>query len=413
MQSGTMRRGAAYLLGSTFNRALLFFLSILLARQLSVDSFGALSVFQMVFLFSWTGLGLGVNAQVARIVHKTADAATGRALTGYAAAVGLGHLLLVAPIAWATVLETPQLAHVYLYLPVASLMHCAYVACLGWLRHTHRALIYVAIEISISALIFGLTVWLVGYWDRDWESRIYSMLIAYAALCVPLVYVAVRSHADFTELRSQLYGALIFGRGMVVYLIAVAAISYLDRAVISAVASTASVGVYAMLFQLSFSVLLVLESFLRAWSPTVYSRINSPSDDGSELRHAYRCFVMIGLLVSLAIAAFWYITIPWFLPDAYIEYRGLVFPLCLAHGVLCIHHGFAIFAMNEGRPGVLTRNVVFCAALQFAANWLLVPMLGIGSAAVTFLMSSVCIALGTVWHVRSRYALHLAAQQPG
>ena len=331
IDAGTLRAGLGYFLANVINKAALFVLTILLARALPTDSMGALSVFQVWFLFAWTAMGLGSGTQVARILTHADYRDRSRSMGSLLVVVALAHVLFVVLAAVVVAVGGFRLERVYLLLPICSYAHCYYQAGLAWLRQTNRLKTYLWTDIPCVTLSALVSLSLVYHYGMDWQARIVVMTGFFAIYAGAMLVImsrcgAIRLPAGI----GQLWPVMSLGKRLVGYLLLMAMIGYLDRVLLSALQGEAAAGIYSVYFQLSLLVVLVMEAFLKAWSPWVYSALNSGQAASPRFIQSFRLFMVLGLVTSLLAIAACVLCVPWLLGEAYQSHALVIVPLAFA-----------------------------------------------------------------------------------
>ena len=262
-----LKDSAVYLLGELFAKALPFLLLPYLTRKLGAAGFGELSYYQTVLSLLALAFGLSQDGAITRYFYFYGKRNLPNVLrTGglYALALTLLGLLF----AWWQ--QSWILGFVVLTAGSQTLLGSQ----LAWRQCQKRALSYVAIQISSSALSTVLTVLLL-------ECTAYQpVAMRFAALCSVNFAVAAAAYcwanqkqpAHFTRRRAlhSLRYILAFGLPLLLHHASGFVKGQLDRIIIYRMYSAAELGVYAAALQLAGILSIVLMAVNKATVP--YSR---------------------------------------------------------------------------------------------------------------------------------------------
>jgi O-antigen/teichoic acid export membrane protein len=260
------------------------------------------------------------------------------------------------------------------------------------MRLSHQALKYVAIgfvggvlNVAMALyLVVGLDLGLEGLYWAGVGTGIATLLAAYR-----FTRASFRRVFDTRELRVM----LAYGLPLVPVAATAWVLQFADRLFLLHYVSLHDLGLYGLGTRLSYLLLFVIGAFSLAWSPFVldlYARdpASEPNVRARALRYlvVILCFGAVSITV-LAREFFRTITPPTF-EGAY-EVVGLLSAAAVAQG-------FAAVAMTgitlARRTMYFTRYALYTAVLNVAANFLLIPSLGIIGAATSVLITQTVLA---------------------
>lgn len=370
-----LKDSAVYLLGELFAKALPFLLLPYLTRKLGAAGFGELSYYQTVLSLLALAFGLSQDGAITRYFYFYGKRNLPNVLrTGglYTLALTLLGLLF----AWWR--QSWILGFVVLTAGSQTLLG----AQLAWRQCQKRALPYVAIQISSSALSAVLTVLLL-------ECTAYQpVAMRFAALCSVNFAVAAAAYcwanqkqpAHFTRRRAlySLRYILAFGLPLLLHHASGFVKGQLDRIIIYRMYSAAELGVYAAALQLAGILSIILMAVNKATVPYYYHAIEQKKITARRVRR----WAWLGFCAApLFAAAVWCMPESWFVWFLGPQYIGA-------------HHYIVLFTLGYALtiPYYLLVNYLF----YFGKNSL-ISSISLLSAAIYLLILFAVAPLGMAW----------------
>ena len=370
-----LKDSAVYLLGELFAKALPFLLLPYLTRKLGAAGFGELSYYQTVLSLLALAFGLSQDGAITRYFYFYGKRNLPNVLrTGglYTLALTLLGLLF----AWWR--QSWILGFVVLTAGSQTLLGTQ----LAWRQCQKRALSYVAIQISSSALSAVLTVLLL-------ECTAYQpVAMRLAALCSVNFAVAAAAYcwanqkqpAHFTRRRAlySLRYILAFGLPLLLHHASGFVKGQLDRIIIYRMYSAAELGVYAAALQLAGILSIILMAVNKATVPYYYHAIEQKKITAKHVRR----WAWIGFCAApLFAAAVWCMPESWFVWFLGAQYIGA-------------HHYIVFFTLGYALtiPYYLLVNYLF----YFGKNSL-ISSISLLSAAIYLLILFAVAQLGMAW----------------
>ena len=370
-----LKDSAVYLLGELFAKALPFLLLPYLTRKLGAAGFGELSYYQTVLSLLALAFGLSQDGAITRYFYFYGKRNLPNVLrTGglYTLALTLLGLLF----AWWR--QSWILGFVVLTAGSQTLLGTQ----LAWRQCQKRALPYVAIQISSSALSAVLTVLLL-------ECTAYQpVAMRFAALCSVNFAVAASAYcwanqkqpAHFTRRRAlhSLRYILAFGLPLLLHHASGFVKGQLDRIIIYRMYSAAELGVYAAALQLAGILSIILMAVNKATVPYYYHAI----EQKKLTARCVRRWAWLGFCAApLFAAAVWCMPESWFVWFLGPQYIGA-------------HHYIVLFTLGYALtiPYYLLVNYLF----YFGKNSL-ISSISLLSAAIYLLILFAVAPLGMAW----------------
>ena len=262
---------------------------------------------------------------------------------------------------------------------------------LNLLRIEDRPRLFSALAIFRHALNAALKVaFLAG--GAGLAGVLWGDLLSTGAL-VLAVLPLLRGRAAPSLSRPLLREMLGFGLPKVPHGLMVQAQNLADRKILDLYASRSDVGVYHVGYTLGGAVKFALSAFEPAWGPFVYSRLKQPDAPRTLARvatYAFAAFVLMGLLVAVFAKELLTLLTPW---NPALRAGAPVIPVVvlayLLHGVFLLTSVGIGVAKAARRYPLIT---AVAAAVNLAANFALIPRLGMMGAAWATVLSYACMA---------------------
>ena len=370
-----LKDSAVYLLGELFAKALPFLLLPYLTRKLGAAGFGELSYYQTVLSLLALAFGLSQDGAITRYFYFYGK----RNLPNVLRTGGLYTLTLtLLGLLFAWWRQSWIVGFVVLTAGSQTLLG----AQLAWRQCQKRALPYVAIQISSSALSAVLTVLLL-------ECTAYQpVAMRFAALCSVNFAVAAAAYcwanqkqpAHFTRRRAlhSLRYILAFGLPLLLHHASGFVKGQLDRIIIYRMYSAAELGVYAAALQLAGILSIILMAVNKATVPYYYHAIEQKKLTARRVRR----WAWLGFCAApLFAATVWCMPESWFVWFLGTQYIGA-------------HHYIVLFTLGYALtiPYYLLVNYLF----YFGKNSL-ISSISLLSAAIYLLILFAVAQLGMAW----------------
>jgi O-antigen/teichoic acid export membrane protein len=376
---------------------------------LSATDYGHLALLLLFGTLAKILVRLGLDAGFFRVYYDLEDEGqrrrlAGTALLSSAAAAGLflGLVALVAPpLAGALLgLERPGAQWVMLVAADVALGALLFVP-LNLLRIEDRPRLFSALSVFRHALNAGLKVLLLVNGGRV-GGVLLADVVSTGALAVALLPL-LRGRAVPVLDRLMLRAMLGFGLPKVPHGLMVQVQNLADRKILDLFVARAEVGVYHVGYTLGGAVKFALSAFEPAWGPFVYARLRQPDAPRTLARvatHAFAAFVGVALLVAVFARELLVVMTP---KNPAFHAAAPVIPVVvlayLLHGLFLLTSiGIGIAKEARRYPQV----TAVAAAVNLAANLVLIPRWGIqGAAWATVLSYAAMAALGARFSQRA------------
>ena len=389
-----LQDSSLYLLGNLASRVVGFFAIPFYARYLTPAQYGLIELVELSTQTIAIALGLqAIGAALSRLFHDqpTRDQEQAVVSTSLIATAVLSAAVTILAVAGAG-----QLSQVVFHTDEwTGLLRAAFVA-MFFSNMTEVVLVYERIRnnsrfflyytLITLAVNLGLNILFIGFMDAGVWGFVSSKLVVSV---FGSAYLAYRMRRDVGwHWRSLYVPELVrFGAPLVLSSLSYFAIHFSDRFFLSASVSLAELGRYALAYKFAILVsALVGDSFAKSWNATLYRYTNQ---DGWQPQFARIAsyFTLLLFSTGLGIALFSPELLRVMVPKAYFP-PPLLLPIIIASYLAReIGDFFRSLLLINKRSVMVGQIAAGGAVLNLAANFLLIPWLGIYGAALATLLT--------------------------
>jgi O-antigen/teichoic acid export membrane protein len=404
---------AIYGLGNFISRGINFLLVPLLTNTISPQEYGKLGIIQTFIGLAEVFFVCGMRQAILRYAAKEDYSPREAFSAGVFWIVSASALCLLvlkcvaAPLSAAVQLDSVALYH---YMLAILVLDALSVAPYTYLQSVQKPVIYAVLKIIHVVVYFAGCFFLIVMQDKsDVGSVLTANIVASAlllALCIP-VYVRNLTLKIPVELIKRI---IRFGLPYVPNIIFVVIIDLIDRVLIARILDVDAVGYYSAAVKLAMIMFLLVVAFQTAWIPFFLSHLKDREGPRLFSRvFTYYCFV--ACLVFLVIGIFYN-------EIAAIGIRGRTFigpdfrqglyviPVILAAYIFCGVYSNFIVGIHAREKTTYVPFITFTGALvNVVGNLILIPRMGIGSAALSTLFSYITITAVLFPIARRLYAV--------
>jgi len=390
------------------SKAIGFVMIPVYTRVLSLTNYGAMELLDMTMAILGIVLAMGLNAAVVRYYFIAQDDRERKALVSTAAvfslmmAAGAGIVLvLMAPHIATSVAGRKAYAGLFLLAVLTNAFDAATVVPLAWIRARERSFLYSAIHMARIVGGLALNIWLVVVLRLGVQGVMISGLVVAVGSAVPLTFVVLRAVGPHLSGRA-LAGMLRYGLPMVPASLSMFVLHFSDRLFLQRYTSMAEVGLYGLAYKFAMTLpFLVGQPLSLMWGPYTFDLARRP--DGGRVIARTATYFCVGIAAyGVALAALIphvmrLIASPRFFAS-HVPVPALLAGMALLASVTMFETGVLI----ERRTGLRAASVGAAAVVNFAANWLLIPRMGMMGAAW-----ATTIGCAVVWALSLRFSQRL------
>lgn len=366
-----------------------FILLPLLTRLLSPEEFGQVTFMLIIAVVLGNAAGLGAHGYISVSYFKQPADRFVQTLLSSLVLVILSYTVLTLLLGLLTLIEVlpkqlkPQLWWLALISGFSLSVNSIFLAVF---RSSDRPANYLllralqsGIEIILCAILLALSI---GLWARaiSYPVAVIASSILGLALCARMGFLRLKARP-----RLDLRGPVRFGLPMVPHVLAVTALAFADRVIVSQQLGAAALGIYMAAAQTGLSLMLIIEPANKAFAPWLFKRLNSggPRDKIEIVRMTYLFFVvlLISAMVLIITSYFLFDTVvgsqfheakpllPWVT-------MGFVF-----QGMYYMVVNYMFFCERTGLLSIITSS---CTILAIAIAYWATRQFGLSGAAIAF-----------------------------
>jgi O-antigen/teichoic acid export membrane protein len=385
---------AIYALSSTVNALVPFILLPILTRYLSPSEYGEIAMFTILVAGLSAISGLSVHGAVMR---KYYDNPASREMARYVGSsfqillISSFFILFFAYFLLDVVSELFSLSPMYIFSAVllSGLTFVIRINLIKW-QVTTKPWLYAAFELLQGAFLMCTVVYLVVVKGFGADGRIIGGLIVSLVFSVVSLFILIRSrfvsffHIDI----SQLKDLLKFGVPLVPHVFGIYIIKSFDRVIINNELGVDAAGVYMVALQVSMGLVIVFESFNKAFSPWLYSKL---SNINSDVKCYLVRFTYVSFAVMIFIAIISFVFGPWFVlivaGDGYENAASIIGVLALGQVFFGMYLMVTNYIFYAKKTVLLSFSTFATGILNISLLFFLVPYMGISGAALAFCIS--------------------------
>jgi O-antigen/teichoic acid export membrane protein len=395
------RHSLIYLSSNVLTAALPFLLLPILTRYLTPLEYGQVATFQTLAALGLLMVGLNLHGAVS--VQKYKDAAGLPVYVSTCALISVVATLLVTaalvPLHW-MIGDSLGLPPRWLFLALL----CGLASALTWQRlvlwqTSDRPISYGAFNFSLAAANLILSLWLVVALGMGADGRVEAITVSVVGFGLLAALLMRRDGLlDLRWNRSAAAGALRFGLPLLPHALAGIALAQADRFLIGQEVGLDEAGIYAVAMQLTMPVVIVADSFNRAYVPWLYRQLSAGNED---MAVAISLLGVVAAVVGTILfigAAF--VCIPIILGDEFVAAAQLLVWLAPAVAAQASYFMFVNFIFYSERNGLIPLVTGSAALTYVVFGYLAVQHSGAFGLAIIYSLVSLAQTVAIFWVAR-------------
>ncbi|MFN0157999.1 MAG: polysaccharide biosynthesis C-terminal domain-containing protein [Bacteroidota bacterium] len=276
------------------------------------------------------------------------------------------------------------------------------------LRLARKAKLFASIRLAGILITVILNVLFLIVFEYSVEGIFLSNLIGSACtftMLLPVIFRNMTAHWN----KELLPALLKFGLPYVPAGIATMVIQVVDRPILESLTDKATVGVYQANYRLGIFMMLIVSTVDFAWRPFFLTHANDPEAKPLFARIlTYYFLVMVCVFLTISFFIGDVVRMPLLfgrsiLPESYWQGLAIIPVVMLGYLFLGISGNMSAGIYIEKKTKLLPPITFFGAGVNIAANYLLIPTMGIMGAAIATLLSYALMAIALYVVVRRFY----------
>jgi O-antigen/teichoic acid export membrane protein len=392
------RHSLIYLSSNVLTAALPFLLLPILTRYLTPLEYGQVATFQTLTALALLVVGLNLHGAVS--VQKYKDAAGLPVYVSTSVMISVVCSLLIG----LALIPLHRMLGGALGLPAWWLflaLLCGLAGALTWQRlvlwqTSDRPVVYGAFSISLAVANLILSLWLVVALGTGADGRVEAITasaVGFGLLAALLLGREGLLAAGWN--RSAAAGALRFGLPLLPHALAGIALAQADRLLIGQEVGLDEAGIYAVAMQLTLAVVIVAESFNRAYVPWLYRQLSAGNED---VAMAVSLLGVIAAVVgTILFTGAALLCIPILLGDEFLAAAQLLVWLAPAVAAQAAYFMFVNFIFYSERNGLIPVVTVSAAVAYVALGLWAVQHHGVLGLAIVYSAVNLAQTIGIFW----------------
>lgn len=411
---GLFKNTVIYGMGNFVSRGITFLLLPLLTNSMSPAEYGKLSIIQTFIGLAEVFFAVGMRQSILRYSAK--DKFTREeAFSGgvfwiiMASVVGSAVLMVFRPF-----FEGVSGLHssiIYRYMIFILILDALSIPPYAVLQMAGRPLYYALLKVANVSVYFGGCFYLVFLKGQADVDAVLTANIAASAVLILLCLPVFLKHARFKLPWGLLKPMLRFGAPYIPNVVFVVTMDLINRVFIGRMLGLEAAGYFTAAIKLALIMYLVVYAFQTAWQPFFLSHLNDP--------HGGRLFARVFTYYLLATCAVFLFIGVFYREIASLHFRGFmligseyhsglnIIPIVLLAYAFCgMYSNFIVGIYAREKSYIIPLITFVGAAVNVAANFLLIPVLKLTGAALATLLSYIVITV-ILYPVSQRlYAVH-------
>jgi O-antigen/teichoic acid export membrane protein len=395
------RHSLIYLSSNVLTAALPFLLLPILTRYLTPLEYGQVATFQTLVALGLLVVGLNLHGAVS--VQKYKDAAGLPVYVSTCAVISVAATLLVAaflvPLHW-MIGDSLGLPPRWLFFALL----CGLASALTWQRlvlwqTSDRPVPYGAFNFSLAAANLILSLWLVVDLEMSADGRVVAITVSTLAFGLLASLLMRRDRLlDLRWDRAAATGALRFGLPLLPHALAGIALAQADRLLIGQEVGLDEAGIYAVAMQLTMPVVIVADSFNRAYVPWLYRQLSAGNEDTAMAVALLGVIAaVVGTMLFIGAA---FVCVPIILGEEFAAAAELLVWLAPAVAAQAGYFMFVNFIFYSERNGLIPVVTASAAFAYVAFGFLAVQHYGAFGLAIVYSLVSLAQTVAIFWVAR-------------
>ncbi len=248
----------------------------------------------------------------------------------------LSALLFISKIIFGNYLGLPT--YCYLLIPLLAVFQNYKAITLSIYRNLSKAMNFGAVNITTTALNFGLSILLVIGIGLGWQGRVNAQIFASLFMGVVSIFLLKKEgYFSFKLGKKIVKENLAFSFPLIPSIFAISIINQIDRFFIKEIAGESALGMYAIGTSFGMIITFFLYSFEQIIVPSIYKTLSANKNKAANRKVLMSFTKFYGILVfvlAFLISAGSYLLLELnFLPEKYLSARKFIFWIAIAYAL--------------------------------------------------------------------------------
>lgn len=389
LRTKIVRNSGIYVLSSTINASVPFFLLPIMTTCLSTEDYGVTAIFQTVLGFMLPIVGLTMDGAIGLEYYIKATNNIGRyigncLLISFCSFI-LCILLVIFLGSYAESLVGLSVKWILLAL-LQTVFQFICTVCLTLWQVSQKPICYAAFSFGMCLINAFLSVWFVFYAHQGYSGRIYANFFAVCFFAIiAFIYLLKRYNVSFLVDLKMIKDALNYGTPLIPHAIGGWCLSLIDRLFLLNLVGFSAVGKYSVAFQLASVLGFLTLGINQAFVPWLYERLGAVTD--AMKRKIVKSTYAIMLLILFS--AFLYVLVlpliqSLFINDKFNGIQNVFVLLLIGYCFQGFYYFFTCYIGYRKKTKYVALITITVMLIKLPLTYILVSFWGMEGAALSF-----------------------------
>ena len=389
-----------YLGAEIINKAIPFLLLPIITKYLSPSEYGIYGMYQVIISFLIPFIRMSLDIHITRNYFKVSKEKLSKILSSIILILHFNVLIGIIIVFIITLLFNNPFGinnNMLLIMPIIIYAQVINNFNLTILRNKEKAFQYGIVQIVITTINLSLTLVLLIFFHKGWQSLVYSILVAHF---IVMIY-------SFFSLKKEYNLGFKFYSFKEIYKISIPLIFHLlggsiiflsDRLFIQQIEGLKEVGLYSIGNQFGMITMILINSIVMAINPWMYKKLSKNINIDREMYLLMGLFIFLGIIVWIGSLFIF----PYMVDKKYIRAEQVIFWISMAFVFRGFNQLYYNIIVNAGKTNILLPITFSTAVLNVILNYFLINQNGMIGAAQATTIAFLYMILIEVIYVKFR-----------
>lgn len=388
LNSSLVKSSGVYTITNVLNKAIPFLLLPILTRYLSPEEYGIVAMFAVMVGITTPFTGFNIHGAITRKYYDQEEINLPIYVTNC-----IYILLTTTLIVSIVYFLFRDLIAEYSDIPVKWLWVVVLMSFAQFLARINLSLwivqvksfAYGSFQISQTILKFILAIILVVVLGMGWQGQVASQAIAVSAFAIlGLIFIFKDGWLSFNFNWNYIKHALKFGTPLIPHTLSVFMINMTDRILITNMVGIDQTGYYVVGYQIGMIVNIIAESFHKAWTPWLFSKLkmNSLAEKKKIIKISY-IYILFLILLAIIISILGPLLFGTFISSEFNSSIQFILWISLGYSFNGIYRVFVDYIFYVEKTKILAVITFSVGLLNIGLNYILILIYGALGAAIS------------------------------
>lgn len=394
LKNKTVGNIGIYTVLNFLNSAIPFLLLPILTKNLSVEEYGIVDIFNNLTFIFLPLIGLNIGASIIRFYYDSDEYDISKFISSSLLfLIGSGIALFVLLYtSKALIVSLFSVDELYVKILLASFLYAFFNQITEYLlsiyRAQERAAHYGVVRVCKTLLDFGVSAILIVFVFAGWESRVYPA-IAISCLFSLISIFLIAKEIDLKWKYDWQYVKIALGycTPLILHSMGGYIMGFADRLILLDLKGLEAVGLYGAAYQVGMIMSFAGNSFNKAWTPYMFIKLKE--DVGSKLkkmRNINHLVAVFFVLLALVVYAFVPLIYEYLIGEEFKVDSFLIFIILMSYAINSAYRIYVNYLFFYKKTIRLSLYTLISAVLNVVLCYILIPKYDLfGAAYATFL----------------------------